>query len=387
MSGMMSIGGIGGIAAERSLATVKPAFRDCLRPLQPYVPGSSTEEVAGKYAPPRISKMGSNENPLGPGRKAMEAVRNLAAGLSVYPDASAGDLRAALAAATGKKPGNFLVGNGSDEVLLLIAATYLNPGDNVLASTHTFFNYEFVSRIFDGEVRAVPTRDLRYDLPAFVAAADARTKLVFLCNPNNPTGLHFTHADLQAFLGAMPREALVVVDEAYGEYADAPDFPDTRALMESFPNLVTTRTFSKAYGLAGLRVGYAMASESIVKDLRQVKMPFNVNLAAQKAALAALDDREHLERTLRLNRDGKLLLERSLARMGCGTLASQGNFLCFLPPRPAAGICDHLFRQGVIVRPLGRFGLDAWIRVTIGTPEQNAHFLSAMADLLPIRSR
>jgi histidinol-phosphate aminotransferase len=360
----------------------RPTFRNCLRPLQPYIPGSSAEEVAGKYAPQRISKMGSNENPLGAGRKAMEAVRNMAAGISIYPDASAGDLRAALALATGRKPGNFFVGNGSDEVLLLIAATYLNPGDNVLASTHTFFNYEFVSRVFDGEVRTVPTRDLRYDLPAFAAAADARTKLVFLCNPNNPTGLHFTQRELADFLRSMPREALIVVDEAYAEYVDAADFPDTAGLMDEFPNLILTRTFSKAYGLAGLRVGYALASESIVKDLRKVKMPFNVNLAAQKAALAALDDIEHLERTLRLNGEGKVLLERVLEKLGCTVLPSQGNFLCFQPPRPAGAVCDHLFGQGVIVRPLMRFGLDGWIRVTIGTPDQNAHFLSAMAESL-----
>jgi histidinol-phosphate aminotransferase len=362
----------------------KPSYRNCLRRLQPYVPGSSAEEVAGRYAPARISKMGSNENPLGPGRKAMDAVRSLAGSLSVYPDASAGDLRAALAAATGRKPGNFFVGNGSDEVLLLIAATYLNPGDNVLASTHTFFNYEFVSRVFDGEVRTVPTRNLRYDLAAFSAAADARTKLVFLCNPNNPTGLHFTHAELEVLMRSMPREALVVVDEAYGEYADAPDFPDTPALMEAFPNLVMTRTFSKAYGLAGLRVGYAMAAESIVKDLRQVKMPFNVNLAGQKAALAALGDREHLDRTLRLNRDGKSALEGGLTRLGCEVLPSQGNFLCFRPPLPPAAICETLFGNGVIVRPLIRFGLEAWIRVTVGTPDQNAHFLSALADSLRV---
>jgi histidinol-phosphate aminotransferase len=361
---------------------IKPDFRTCLRPLQPYVPGSSAEEVAGKYAPQRISKMGSNENPLGPGRKAMEAVRNLAGGISVYPDASAGDLRAALASATGKKPANFFVGNGSDEVLLLIAATYLNPGDNVLVSTHTFFNYEFVARVFDGEVRTVPTRDLRYDLTGLAAAADARTRLVFLCNPNNPTGLHFSHADLEAFLRSIPRNILVVVDEAYGEYADAEDFPDASALMEAHPNLIATRTFSKAHGLAGLRVGYAMASESIVKDLRQVKMPFNVNLAAQKAALAALDDGDHLRRTLRINAEGMATLRRELERWGCRVLSSQGNFLCFLPPRPAAELCEHLFRQGVIVRPLGRFGLDGWIRVTIGTPEQNAHFLSALSERL-----
>ncbi|MDB5050883.1 MAG: histidinol-phosphate aminotransferase 2 [Fibrobacteres bacterium] len=359
--------------------SIKPAFRNCLLPLQPYVPGSSTEEVAGRYAPIRISKMGSNENPLGPGPKAMEAVRNLAASLSVYPDASAGDLRAALAAAAGKKPGNFFVGNGSDEVLLLIAATYLNPGDQVLVGTHTFFNYEFVARVFDGEVHTIPTRDLRYDLPAFSAAADARTKLIFLCNPNNPTGLYFTHTDLAGFLYSLPRNVLVVVDEAYGEYADAEDFPDTAALMEDFPNLVAVRTFSKAYGLAGLRVGYAMASETIVKDLRQVKMPFNVNLPAQKAALAALGDAEHLERTLGLNGEGKRSLTRELEKLGCEVLPSQGNFLCFQPPGSAAAICEYLFRQGVIVRPLNRFGLDRWIRVTVGTQNQNSHFLEALS--------
>lgn len=362
--------------------SIKPSFRNCLLPLRPYIPGSSAEEVAGKYAPPRISKMGSNENPLGPGSKAMAAVRSLAADLSVYPDASAGELRVALAAATGKKPGNIFVGNGSDEVLLLIAATYLNPGDNVLVSAQTFFNYEFVARVFDGEVRTVPTRNLRYDLSGFSPFADERTKVVFLCNPNNPTGHYFTHAELEDFLRSMPRHALVVVDEAYGEYADAADFPDTAALMDVHPNLITARTFSKAYGLAGLRVGYAIASESIVKDLRQVKMPFNVNLPAQKAALAALGDREHLQRTLRLNGEGKVFLTRALEKLACEVLPSQGNFLCFQPPRPAAAVCDHLFRQGVIVRPLIRFGLEPWIRVTIGTQDQNAHFLSALAEFL-----
>lgn len=357
----------------------KPSFRPCLLPLNPYVPGSRAEEVAERYAPSRISRMGSNENPLGPGPKAMAAVTGLAADLSLYPDASAGELRVALAAAIGGKPGNIFVGNGSDEVLLLIAATYLNPGDNVLVSAHTFFNYEFVARVFDGEVRTVPTRNLRYDLAGFASLADDRTKLVFLCNPNNPTGLHFTHAELEGLLRSLPRHALVVVDEAYGEYADADDFPDTVALMEAFPNLIAARTFSKAHGLAGLRVGYAIAAESIVGDLRQVKMPFNVNLPAQKAALAALDDGEHLERTLRLNAEGKVFLARALDRLDCEVLPSQGNFLCFRPPRPAIAVCEHLFRQGVIVRPLTRFGLDHWIRVTIGTRDQNAHFLSALA--------
>jgi histidinol-phosphate aminotransferase len=369
-------------AMIRSTMQPKPVYRDCLRPLRPYVPGSSSEEVAGKYAPERISKMGSNENPLGPGRKAVAAVTGMASGLSVYPDASAGELRAALAKLRGKQPGNFFVGNGSDEVLLLIAATYLNPGDTVLVGSHTFFNYEFVARVFDADVRTIPARDWRYDLTAFSRAAEEGAKLIFLCNPNNPTGLHFSHADLAGFLQSLPKDILVVVDEAYGEYADAADFPDSAALLEEFPNLIAVRTFSKAHGLAGLRVGYGMASEAVAEDVRRVKMPFNVNLLAQKAATAALDDEEHLQRTRSLNREGKAALSLALEGMDCEVLESQGNFLCFRPPHPSAALCDRLFRDGVIVRPLDRFGMDGWIRVTIGTPGQNAHFLAAFSEAL-----
>lgn len=361
----------------------KPDLRDCLQPLKTYVPGKSHEDVAGKYAPARISKLGSNENPLGPGLKARESVKHQAANLSIYPDATCSDLREALAAYTGKRPVNFFLGNGSDEVLLLIAAAYLNPDDKVLISSHTFFNYEFVSRVFDGEVLAVPTRDLHYDLPAFYSAAmDTRAKMVFLCNPNNPTGLYFTHSQLEVFLASMPRDTLIVVDEAYREYADAPDFPDTAALMEEFPNLVVTRTFSKAHGLAALRVGYAMASESIIKDLKRAKMPFNVNLLAQKAAVAALRDVDHIEKSIRMNRAGKMVLQAELAALGCRVLPSQGNFLCFEPPKPAAEVCEAMFRQGVIVRPLGHFGMPSWARVTVGTPDQIGHFLEAITAAL-----
>jgi histidinol-phosphate aminotransferase len=359
-------------------AAGRPAYRRCLAPLKPYVPGGTAEDVA-RHRPARISKMGSNENPLGPGRLAVEAVREAAARISVYPDPSAGLLRDALARGTGKSPGNFLVANGSDEVLVLIAATYLNPGDNAVVSEHTFFNYEFAARVFDGEVRAVPTRGLRCDLAAMRDAVDARTRIVFLCNPNNPTGLHVGAAELEAFLRSLPRETLAVVDEAYAEYADAPDFPDCAALTDRFHNLLVTRTFSKAHGLAGLRIGYAMAQEALIQDLRQVKLPFNVNAAAQAAALAALGDREHLARTLELNRLGKDLLTRALAAKGWEVLPSQGNFLCFRPTVVTAlEVGEALFRQGVIVRPLGRFGLEDWIRVTVGTPAQNAHFLEAL---------
>jgi histidinol-phosphate aminotransferase len=356
-----------------------PAYRPCLRPIRPYVPGGSAEDVAARHAPERISKLASNENPLGPGPLALEAVRNQAAALSVYPDAACAELAAALASHTGMRPGNFLIGNGSDEVLMLLAATYLNPGDRALVGSRTFFNYEFVARLFDAEVVTVPAQAMRYDLPGFAAAADARARMIFLCNPNNPTGLHFTHDELAAFLAAVPRQAVIVVDEAYLEYVDAPDFPDTLALMERHPNLVVTRTFSKAHGLAALRVGYAIASEAVIADARRTRMPFSVNLLAQKAAVAALRDRDHLDRTLRMNREGKASLALRLRALGCEVLPSQANFLCFRPPWPADRVCDHLLRDGVIVRPLSRFGLDGWIRVTVGRPDQNGHFLSGLS--------
>jgi histidinol-phosphate aminotransferase len=376
------------VRSSPSAPPALPEYRPCLRPIRPYVPGGSAEDVAARHAPERISKLGSNENPLGPGPLALEAVRNQAAALSVYPDAACAELAAALASHTGMRPGNFLIGNGSDEVLMLLAATYLNPGDRALVGSHTFFNYEFVARLFDAEVVTVPAKAMRYDLPAFsaAAAAGASTRMAFLCNPNNPTGSHFTHDELSAFLAAMPRRALIVVDEAYREYVDpahAPDFPDTLALMERHPNLVVTRTFSKAHGLAALRVGYAVASEAVIADARRTRMPFSVNLLAQKAAVAALRDRDHLERTLRMNREGKAFLAGRLAALGCEVLPSQANFLCFRPPWPADRVCDHLFREGVIVRPLSRFGLDGWIRVTVGRPDQNGHFLSSLARFRP----
>lgn len=355
-----------------------PACRSCLGPIRPYVPGGGAE-AAARHAPERISKLASNENPLGPGPAALEAVRNQAAALSVYPDAACAELAGALASHTGMRPGNFLIANGSDEALMLLAATYLNPGDQALVGSRTFPNYEFVARLFDAEVITVPAKAMRYDLAGFAAAAGPRTRMIFLCNPNNPTGLHFTHGELAAFLDAAPRQAVIVVDEAYREYVDAPDFPDTLALMERHPNLAVTRTFSKAHGLAALRVGYAIASEAVVRDARRTRMPFSVNLLAQKAATAALRDRDHLERSLRMNREGKDALARGLGALGCEVLPSQANFLCFRPPWPADLVCDHLFRDGVIVRPLTAFGLEGWIRVTVGRPDQNAHFLSGLS--------
>jgi histidinol-phosphate aminotransferase len=359
-----------------------PLLRRCLEPLRPYVPGRGADEVARAHAPARVSRLGSNENPLGPGPRAIAALRRHADGVSVYPDPSCRELRAALARGAELGADGFFVANGSDEVLLLIAAAFLEPGQGVLTSAHTFFNYEFVARIFDGDIRTIPTRGLACDLDGFAAAAGPETRLVFLCNPNNPTGLSFTHDALAALLGRLSPRTLVVIDEAYREYAAAADFPDTVALLGEFPNLIVVRTFSKAHGLAALRVGYAIARPAIVEGLGRVKMPYSVNLLAQKAAVAALEDQEHLRRTLRLNGEEKTSLAAALDRLGCRVLPSEANFLCFAPPAAAGEICEAVLRDGVIVRSLAHFGLPEWIRVSVGKPEENAHFLEALGRQL-----
>jgi histidinol-phosphate aminotransferase len=275
-----------------------------------------------------------------------------------------------------------MVGNGSDEVLLNIAAAFLNPGETVLCSENTFSEYEFSGRIFDGRIVKVPLRDFRYDLEGFRRRLKARPKLLFLCNPNNPTGNHFTHAELARLLAAVPLETLVVLDEAYCEYATAPDFPRSVELLASHPNLIVSRTFSKIFGMAGLRLGYGFAHPLVVRECQRVKTPFNVSLTAQAAALAALADGDFVARSLGNNNLGRVYLEDALDRLGLEFLPTQANFICFRTERPAVDVHEDLLKQGVIVRPLRSFGMDYWTRVTIGTPEQNERFVAALESAL-----
>jgi histidinol-phosphate aminotransferase len=359
-------------------ASVLRIARQSIQALKPYVPGKSIEEVRAKYNPPSITKLGSNENPLGASPEVVKAVESALSRISLYPDGASRDLRNALADAHGLAQDQVVVGNGSDEVLLMIAAAFLNPGEKVLVSENTFSEYEFSGRVMDGKIVKIPLKDLRYDLAGFRKKLALRPKLVFLCNPNNPTGSYFTHAELEAFLKAAPRETLVVVDEAYGEYADAADFPRTLELLQVFPNLVISRTFSKIYGMAGLRLGYGFAHPLLIQEMARVKTPFNVNLLVQAAALAALKDLGFRQRSIANNLEGRAFLEAGLKARGLEFIPTQANFICFRTKRPAVDLCEDMLKQGMIVRALRSFGMDFWNRVTIGTPDQNAKFLASL---------
>lgn len=363
-------------------ASVLGIARKSIQALKPYVPGKSIDEVRAKYNPVAVTKLGSNENPLGPSMKVMQAVRDAVPRLSLYPDGSSRKLREALAEAHGLEPDQVMVGNGSDEVLLLIAAAFLNPGEKVLVSENTFSEYEFAGRVMDGAIVKIPLKAMRYDLAAFRRKLSLKPKLVFLCNPNNPTGSYFTHAELTALLEAAPARTLVVVDEAYCEYADATDFPRSLELLKRFPNLIISRTFSKIYGLAGLRLGYAFAHPLLIKETARVKTPFNVNVLVQAGALAALHDKAFKAKSIANNLEGRAFLERELGKRGLSPIPTQANFICFKVPRRAVDVCEDMLKLGLIARALRSFGLDQWIRITIGTPDQNHRFLDALDAVL-----
>jgi histidinol-phosphate aminotransferase len=264
----------------------------------------------------------------------------------------------------------------------MIALAFLRNGERVVISENTFSEYEFSGRVAGAEIVKVPLRDLRYDLAAFGKALKLRPKILFLCNPNNPTGTYFTHTELRRLLERAPRTCLVIVDEAYADYATARDFPRCTELMRAFPNLLVTRTFSKMHGIAGLRLGYALGDAGLLRETLRVKTPFNVNLLVQTAAMTALEDSAFVKRSLAVNAKGKAQIEKGLAKLGLPFLPTQANFICFKVPRPAVDVCEDLLRRGMIIRALKSFDLPDWCRVTIGTAAQNRFFLGELKSVL-----
>jgi len=363
-------------------AEILKLARPSIQALKPYVPGRSIDDVKAQYNPKRIVKLGSNENPLG---TSPMVIKSLAASLndsSLYPDGSSRALREALAAHNGVKADQIVVGNGSDEILLMIALAFLKPGERVVISENTFSEYEFSGRTLDAEIVKLPLKDYRYDLGAYAKALKLKPKMLFICNPNNPTGNYVTHAELEGLLKKTPKSCLVVVDEAYGDYATAKDFPRSVTLMKKHPNLLVTRTFSKLYGIAGLRLGYAIGDAGLLRETLRVKTPFNVNLLVQKAGIAALADTAFVRKSLTTNEKGRTQLEKGLQKLKLFYLPTQANFICFHVPRAAVDLCEDLMKRGLIIRPLKSFGLPDWCRVTIGTREQNRFFLNELANAL-----
>ncbi len=331
---------------------------------------------------PGVIKLASNENPLGPSPKALAAIRDTLQLAYLYPDQSSHILKEELAKRLGVTVQNLVIGNGSDEIMQFIAAAFLNAGEEVLISENTFSTYEFVARLFDGTPKFVPLKNFAYDLEGFAEALTLKTKLVFLCNPNNPTGTYFSNADLQKFLSKVPKGVIVVIDEAYANYNEASDFPRSLDLVREGRDVVVLRTFSKLFGLAALRVGYGIAKPELTHYLNMVKLPFNVNRFAQVAAAAALEDTSFIKKSIKVNQDGKKYLYEELKALGLDYIPTQANFICVNTKKKADLVFIEMMREAVIIRPLTSFGLPNSIRVTVGTKEQNRKFIAALKKAL-----
>ncbi|MGC7847153.1 histidinol-phosphate transaminase [Desulforudis sp. 1088] len=345
-----------------------------------YKPGKPIEEVQRELGLERVIKLASNENPLGPSPRAVEAVSRAIGEVHRYPDGSAYRLKRALAAALDVEPEAVLLANGSNEVVQQLSLAVLDEGDEAVMPVPSFPRYEPLARLMKAEPVEVPLTDYRLDLEAMATRISPRTKIVYICNPNNPTGTIVRKDEFETFLDKLPPRVLVVMDEAYFEYVDDPLYPDGLDYFRRGRNVIVLRTFSKIYGLAGLRVGYAIGSPDLIAYLERVREPFNVNALAQTAALAALGDREFVRRSQDLAREGKRFLYSAFTSRGISYVPSEANFIFFDAGRPEQEVFRRMLRRGVIVR--GGFGYPTMLRVTIGTPDENAVFIEAFDGTL-----
>src|SRR5574343_1741482 len=345
-----------------------------VRAISPYQPGNPITALAREMGIPvdSIVKLASNENPLGMSPKARQAVESAIGGVERYPDQF--DLIKAVATKAGVEQSQVVLGNGSNDVLDLIARVFLAPGRSAVFAQHAFAVYPLATLSTGAELIATPAKNYGHDLDAMRAAIRPDTRIVWIANPNNPTGNFLPYAEVHAFLESVPKDVIVVLDEAYNEYIPPADRVDTAAWIKDFRNLVVCRTFSKIYGLAGLRVGYALASAEVADLMSRVRQPFNVNNLALAGALAALDDSEFLQASYELNRTGMAQIVAALERLKLEFIPSFGNFVTFRAGDGAA-VNHKLLKQGVIVRPIGGYGLPEWFRVTIGTERENARFI------------
>jgi histidinol-phosphate aminotransferase len=345
--------------------------------MQPYVPGRSVESVHRELGAGDLVKMNQNENPLGPSPRAVEAATRALSEAHIYPEGTSPALRERLAALWDVPSDWILVGNGSDEVFRLLAETYLESGDRVVVGTPSFAGYPLVAELMGADVVRVPLKDDAMDVRAMASAArEVGAAMIFLCRPNGPTGAVFAEEALRGAMPSIGPETLVVVDEAYRDFDETPF--DSRWLLLDYPNLVVTRTYSKIYGMAGFRLGYGVMRPAVLTPLLRVRDPFSVNNLAMAAGLAALDDHEHVERTLTLVRDGKRYLYDLFERLGIRYVPTQANFILFHTEPPAVEVYEAMLRRGVLIRPCGSFGLPNSLRVTIGTREQNEAFAEAL---------
>ena len=349
--------------------------------LTPYQPGKPIEEVERELGIKSAIKLASNENPLGASPLAIKAAIDALQKMHFYPDGGCFELKKALAAFLNVDANQLTLGNGSENVLEIIVKAYLAPGDAAVISQYAFLTIPLLIKSYGAELIVVPAKQFGHDIEKMAAAVTDKTRLLFIVNPNNPTGTYTTQQELVYLLNSIPKHVIVVVDEAYHEYISQQDYPDTIALLQQYPNLIISRTFSKAYGLAALRLGYAVSSPELAQILNRARLPFNVNLIADVAARAALQDQEHIRRSVELNQKGMVQLRAGLDQLHVKYIPSLGNFITMNVGK-AVDVYQKLLLEGVIVRPLGAYDMPNFIRVTIGTIEQNKRFLGALERTL-----
>jgi histidinol-phosphate aminotransferase len=361
---------------------MKLSVRKNIATLVPYPPGKPLTELEREYGISGSIKMASNENSLGPSPKALEAIRANLVDLHRYPDGSCYYLARTLADKLGVKPRQLVFGNGSNEVIELLVGAFVGPGDEVITSHPSFLVYQTMVQSRNGLNVVVPLQNMAHDLVTILTTVTANTRLIFLDNPNNPTGTVFGQCEFEAFLSALPETVIVVLDEAYVDFVDPAVRIDVRCYLDNHVPVVGLRTFSKVYGLAGLRLGYGIMHEEIAGYLYRVRQPFNVNSLAQVAAVAALEDHDHYQQTLTMSREGISWLTREIGKLGCRTFPTQTNFFLVDVECDCKALYEKMLRTGVIIRPMNAYGYPTFIRITVGTASENERLVASLAQCL-----
>jgi len=360
---------------------IKKLIRPNIANLLPYPPGKPIEEVKRQLGLEEVIKLASNENALGPSPKALAAIRERLAEINLYPDGNAFYLKQKLAEFWKVTEEEIFVGNGSDEIIRMITETFLNPREEIIMGSPAFIIYFIAATVMDGKVVEVPLQNYTHDLEAMLEAQTPKTKIIFIANPNNPTGTMVDTQEVDAFMDRVDEDVIVVFDEAYYEYT--PDnFPETLKYVQEGRKVIVLRTFSKIYGLAGLRIGYGIGKKEIFTEMNRIRQPFNVNRVAQIAAIAALEDKEHVEKSCQMNEAGRQFLYQELETLDLEYVPTAANFILIDMKQSGKDIYQKLLEKGVIVRPMGGYGLPNFIRVTIGKPEENEKFVEALREVI-----
>jgi histidinol-phosphate aminotransferase len=353
-----------------------------LNNLVPYIPGKPVQELERELGIRNAIKLASNENPLGPSPLALKAMRKALRSVNMYPDGDAYYIKHKLAERLEVQPENLIFGNGSNDVIDIIARTFMKPGDEAVMGEYAFIVFPIVTQAVGARVVASPMPDLVHNLEDFYSRITSKTRAVFIANPNNPTGTIVRRQELEWFLEMVPEDIVVVVDEAYFEYVDEPEYPNSLDYQNFGKSVITVRTFSKIYGLAGLRLGYGVSSPEIIAPMHRVRQPFNANLLAQVAAFAALDDLNHVSEARLINKDGLSYVSRELKKIKMSFTPSFSNFILIDLKSDPISVYNSLLKLGVIVRPVVNYGLKTHLRVTVGLPEENERFIWAIKRVL-----